>query len=165
MPGIGAMGLGHDLETRARSVELAEELNSLIGKELGDKVSQLLTENVNLILNDYSAFNALAALSFHAVYRGKEDNDLRELRAAFRRIADDNWGPAFRIVSGRSYEPHHIESFASAHVTRDLDNDIIMAQRGRKLRDGTLHTKLSGGDGQWLVLDYVILKALDRLWN
>jgi hypothetical protein len=116
------------------------------------------------VTDEYSVFNALAAVSLQCVAWGKEDSDVQAWRANFKLHADDGWGPAFRIVAGRSVTPDVIEIYRTAHVTRDQDNDIIMAQRPGKIRDGRFDLTLSGEDGEWLVLDYVVLKALDWVW-
>ena len=124
-----------------------------------------LGREARMVVNDYSVFNGLAAVSFQAVYWGRQDSDVKAWRKNFEAHADQGWGPAFQIVAGRPYAEEEITAFADAHVKRDLDNDIIMAQRPRKLRDRKLHPNLKGGDGQWLVLDFVVLKGLELLWR
>lgn len=113
----------------------------------------------------YSVFNALAAVSLQCIAWGKDDSDVKEWRANFKVHADDGWGPAFKIVAGRAVSETEIEQYRTAHVTREQDNDIIMAQRPRKIRDGVFDLSRAGGPGEWLVLDYVVLKALALLWQ
>ena len=115
--------------------------------------------------DEYSVFNALAAVSLQCLAWGKDDSDVKAWRANFTVHADDGWGPAFQIVSGRGVSAADIDAWADAHVTRSLDNDIISAQRPTKIRDGTLTSGLKGGTDQFLVLDYVILTALHLLWS
>lgn len=117
------------------------------------------------VSDEYSVFNAIGAVSLQCIAWGKDDGDVKDWRSNFRIHADNNWGPAFQLVAGRSVSNTDIEEYATAHVTRDLDNDIVMAQRPDKIQDGTLTSKLKGGPGQWLTLDYVILKALRLLWT
>ena len=40
-----------------------------------------------------------------------------------------------------------------------------MAQRPRKISDGEYDLSLTGGPGEWLILDYVVLRALVLLWK
>lgn len=115
-------------------------------------------------IDEYSVFNALASVSLQCIAWGKGDNDVQDWRSNFGPHADGGWGPAFRLVTGRPVSNEEIEDYYTAHVTRAQDNDIIMAQRPSKIRDGVLTPNLKGGPEQWLVLDYVILKALQLLW-
>jgi hypothetical protein len=115
--------------------------------------------------DSYSVFNALGAVSLQAIAWGKEDQDVRDWRSNFRVHAEDGWGPAFEIVAGQTVVDDIIDEYYTAHVTNHQDNDIIMAQRPRKIRDGILHPRQKGEEGQWLVLDYVVLKALKLLWS
>ena len=117
------------------------------------------------VADEFSVFNALAAVSLQCMAWGKDDTDVKDWRENFTVHADDGWGPAFRIVSGRGASDADIDAWADAHVTRDLDNDIISAQRPTKIRDDILTSGLKGGTDQFLVLDYVILKALYVLWT
>ncbi len=113
----------------------------------------------------YSVFNALGAVSLQCLAWGKDDGDVKDWRANFEVHADDGWGPAFKLVAGRPVTDDEIEQYRTAHVTREQDNDIIMAQRPRKIRDGEYDLSLAGGPDEWLVLDYVVLKALALLWR
>ena len=115
--------------------------------------------------DDYSVFNTLAVVTVTDLKWGKDDEDVDAWRKNFRVHADKGWGPAFRIVSGRSQDPAEIEEYATAHITRGQDNDIIMAQRPRKYLSGEFNPSQKGGPGQWLVLDYVILKGLKLAWQ
>lgn len=115
--------------------------------------------------DSYSVFNALGATSLQCIAWGKNNGDVTEWRSNFKVHADAGWGPAFKLVVNRKVNDAEIEEYYTAHVTSDQDNDIIMAQRPRKIRDGILHPLQKGGDGQWLVIDYVVLKALDLLWK
>jgi hypothetical protein len=117
------------------------------------------------VTDEYSVFNALAAVSLQCVAWGKDDSDVKDWRDNLKLHADDGWGPAFQIVAGRSISDADITAWADAHVTRALDNDIISAQRPVKIRDGILTSDLKGGVDHWLTLDYVILKALRVLWG
>ncbi|MDD5269390.1 MAG: hypothetical protein PHO08_20125 [Methylococcales bacterium] len=114
--------------------------------------------------NEYSVFNALGAVSLQCIAWGKDDGDVKDWRSNFGVHADAGWGPAFLLVAGRSVSDANIDDYATAHITRNLDNDIIMAQRPTKIRDGILTPDLKGGPEQWLTLDYIILKALRLLW-
>ena len=133
---------------------------SLSGAEMFGRPIKLET-----LSDEYSVFNALAALSLQCIAWGKDDADVRRWRANFRLHADHQWGPAFRLVAGRSVSPALIETYRTAHVTRAQDNDIIMAQRPAKIRSGAFDLTLTGKPGEWLVLDYVVLKALALLWS
>lgn len=115
--------------------------------------------------DEYSAFNALAAVSLQCLAWGRDDSDVKEWRENFEVHADDGWGPAFQIVSGRPVTNAEIEAWDGAHVTRDLDNDIIAAQRPAKIRDGVLTPNLAAGPDRWLLLDYLILEGLRLIWN
>ncbi len=117
------------------------------------------------ISDEYSVFNALASVSLQCVAWGKNDSDVKDWRENFVIHADNGWGPAFEIVSGHRIESTNVISWSDAHVTRDLDNDIISSQRPTKIRDGLLTSELKGGTDQWLTLDYVILEGLQVLWN
>lgn len=110
----------------------------------------------------YSVFNALGAVSLQCLAWGKDDGDVKNWRANFKVHADDGWGPAFKLVAGRPVTDTEIEPYRTAYVTRAQDNDIIMAQRPRKIRDGGYDLLVSG---EWLVLDYVVLRALALLWD
>lgn len=116
-------------------------------------------------MDDYSVFNALGLVSVTCVKWGKDDDDVDGWRANYKLHADKGWGPAFRIVAGRSLEDSVIEAYYTAHITRDQDNDIIMAQRPHKYLNNEFTPDQKGGPGQWLVLDYVILKSLRLLWQ
>ncbi|QEH39278.1 hypothetical protein OJF2_78930 (plasmid) [Aquisphaera giovannonii] len=116
-------------------------------------------------MDDYSVFNALAVVSVACVKWGKDDDDVDAWRSNYRLHADRGWGPSFRIVAGRSLEDSSIEDYYTAHITREMDNDIIMAQRPHRYLKGDFGPQLKGGPGQWLVLDYVILKGLRLIWG
>ena len=96
---------------------------------------------------------------------GKNDSDVKDWRENFTVHADEGWGPAFRIVSGRSVSESDVQAWANAHVARDQDNDIISAQRPTKIRDGILSPDVGPGPDRWLLLDYVILEGLRLVWN
>lgn len=113
----------------------------------------------------YAVFNALGLVSASCAKWGKDDEDVDSWRKSFRVHADKGWGPAFRIVSGRSISIEDIDSYATAYVTRDHDNDIIMAQRPEKYLSGEFFPDHQAGDNRWLVLDYLILKGLQLLWS
>lgn len=118
--------------------------------------------------DDYSVFNSLALVTLQCVVWGASDGDVRDWRANYRQHADKGWGPAFRIVSGRSLDDNEIEKYYSAHIKGDQDNDIIMGQRPHKYLSGHFPQPQfgqSGASGEWLVLDYVILKGLQLAWR
>jgi len=114
---------------------------------------------------DYSVFNDLAIVTVTDLKWGKDDEDVASWRANFRLHADKGWGPAFRIVSGRSLDDSVIEAYYTAHVTPAQDNDIIMAQRPRYYLSGDFKPDPDSGPNRWLVLDYVVLKSLQLLWQ
>jgi hypothetical protein len=117
--------------------------------------------------DDFSVFNRLALVTLQGLMWGNDDDDVKKWRRHYRQHADKGWGPAFRIVAGRSLPDKEISKYKSAFIKRSQDNDIIMAQRP--------HTYLSGEfpDPQFkqdesngsLVLDYVVLAALDAAWD
>lgn len=146
---------------------------ALKAENLGEQFDDTLTGGVmfgkpikvDSHIDRFSMFNTLGAVSLQCIAWGAGDTDVQDWRANFRVHADDGWGPAFKLVAGRSVAASEIEAYRMAYVTRDQDNDIIMAQRPDKIRDGTFDLLLPGTFGQWLVLDYVILKALALLWR
>ncbi|MCI5117684.1 MAG: hypothetical protein D3913_06920, partial [Candidatus Electrothrix sp. LOE1_4_5] len=115
--------------------------------------------------DEYSVFNALAAVSLQCLAWGKDDSDVRDWRKNFTVHADAGWGPAFQIVSGRHVADAEIQAWKNVHVTREQDNDIIAAQRSKKIRDGILSPDLAEGPERWLLLDYVILDGLRLVWK
>ncbi len=146
---------------------------ALKAENLGEQFDDSLTGGemfgmpvkVDHLVDEYSQFNTLGAVSLQCIAWGAGDQDVQEWRGNFKVHADDGWGPAFKLVAGRSVSDSEIEAYRTAHVTRAQDNDIIMAQRPSKIRDGTFDLSLTGKSGEWLVLDYVILKALALLWR
>jgi hypothetical protein len=146
---------------------------ALKAENLGEQFDDSFTDGemfgmpikVDHLADEYSQFNTLGAMSLQCIAWGADDQDVQEWQANYRVHADDGWGPAFRLVAGRSVSDSEIEAYRTAHVTRAQDNDIIMAQRPRSIRDGTFDLSLTGKPGEWLVLDYVILKALALLWQ
>lgn len=117
------------------------------------------------VSDEYSVFNALGAVSLQCIAWGKDDSDVQEWRDHFKMFADDGWGPAFRLVAGRSVANADIDVYYTSYMTRDLDNDIIIAQRPNKIRSGEFQPGLPQGPDRWLLLDYVILKGLQALWQ
>jgi hypothetical protein len=117
------------------------------------------------VSDEYSVFNALGAGSLQCIAWGKDDSDVKEWRAHFKMFADDGWGPAFRLVAGRSVTDADIDVYYTSYMTRDLDNDIIIAQRPGKIKNGEFQPGLLPGPDRWLLLDYVILKGLRALWG
>jgi hypothetical protein len=113
----------------------------------------------------YSVFNALGLVSGACVKWGKGDKDVDVWRKNYRVHADKGWGPAFRITSGRSCSAMDVDGYRTAYITRDLDNDIIIAQRPAKYLSGEFSVDTTPGQGKWLLLDYVVLKALQLLWQ
>ncbi len=113
----------------------------------------------------YSVFNALGVVSEACVKWGKDDEDVDAWRKNYRLHADKGWGPAFRITAGRSFSVSDIDVYASAYIIRERDNDIIMAQRPAKYMSGEFTPDTAPGPNKWLVLDYVILKGLQLLWQ
>jgi hypothetical protein len=145
---------------------LALKAHKLTGEWESAESGELFGKRVKLEFSDaYSVFNALGAVSLQCIAWGRDDNDVKEWRSNFKPHADDGWGPAFKLVAGRTVEDAEIQAYNPAYVTRDQDNDIIMAQRPRKIRDNIFDFSLNGESGQYLVLDYVILKALELLWE
>lgn len=116
------------------------------------------------VSDEYSVFNALGAVSLQCAAWGKDDSDVQEWRDHFKMFADDGWGPAFRLVAGRSVADADIDVYYTSNMTRDLDNDIIIAQRPGKIKSGEFQPGLPSGPDRWLLLDYVILKGLQLLW-
>jgi hypothetical protein len=142
----------------------AHNLSEQFDETLAD--GEFMGKPVKLDISDeYSVFNALAAVSLQCIAWGKEDSDVKAWRSNFKVHADDGWGPAFALVAGRTVSKGDIDTYRSAHVTRVQDNDIVMAQRPGKIRKGTFDLTLTGASGEYLVLDYVILKALEILWQ
>jgi len=113
----------------------------------------------------YSVFNALALVSEACIKWSKDDKDVDSWRKNYRVHADKGWGPAFRIVSGRSFNASDIEAYATAYISRSQDNDIIMAQRPAKYLSGDFKPDPDSGPNRWLVLDYVVLKSFQLLWQ
>jgi hypothetical protein len=63
---------------------------------------------------------------------------------------------------------NEIDAYRTAHIKSDQDNDIILAQRPHKYisdKFPALQLSQTGGEGQWLVLDYLILKGLELAWR
>jgi len=116
-------------------------------------------------LDDYAVFNALSLVTVTAMKWGKDDSDVNSWRENYRLHADKGWGPAFRIVSGRSIDDATIDSYKTMYIKRDLDNDIVLSQRPHKFLNNTFPTSLNSGPGIYRVLDYVILKALQSEWK
>jgi hypothetical protein len=112
-------------------------------------------------MDDYSVFNSLALVTLQGVAWGKDDGDVKDWRANYRQHADKGWGPAFRIVSGRSIDDASINNYYTMRMGRSQDNDIILAQRPSKYLKGIFPPT----SGDWLVLDYVILKGLRLAWQ
>lgn len=110
---------------------------------------------------DYSVFNSLSLVTLQGIVWGKDDGDVKDWRANFHQHADKGWGPAFRIVAGRSIDDATIEKYRTVKVSRSQDNDIILSQRPHKYLDGTFPP----AHGDWLVLDYVLLEGLRGAWN
>lgn len=117
------------------------------------------------LADEYSVFNALAAVSLQCLAWGKDDSDVKDWRKNFTVHADAGWGPAFQIVSGRRITETEIQAWKNAHVTREQDNDIIVAQRPTKIRDDVLSPDFTEGSERWLLLDYVILEGLRLVWQ
>jgi hypothetical protein len=117
------------------------------------------------VSDEYSVFNALGAVTLQCIAWGKDDSDVKKWRAHFEIFADDGWGPAFRLVAGRSVTDADIDVYYTSYMTRGLDNDIIIAQRPGKIKTGEFEPGLPPGPDRWLLLDYVILKGLRALWG
>jgi hypothetical protein len=117
------------------------------------------------ISDEYSIFNALAAVSLQCLAWGKDDADVQAWRSNFAVHADQGWGPAFQLVAGRSVTDAALQAWVNAHVTREQDNDIIAAQRPTKIKDGIISPNLGPGTDRWLLLDHVILQALRLIWR
>lgn len=143
----------------------AENLGEQFDDSLRDGVMFGKPVTVDHLVDEYSQFNTLGAVSLQCIAWGAGDQDVQEWRANYGVHADDGWGPAFKLVAGRSISDAEVEAYRTAHVTRGQDNDIIMAQRPRTIRNGGFDLSLSGGPGEWLALDYVVLKALALLWR
>ncbi|MES2792719.1 MAG: hypothetical protein V4719_24110 [Planctomycetota bacterium] len=116
-------------------------------------------------VNGYSVFNGLAQLSLLRVLHGNIDKDIKSWRGMLSKPARNKWGPAFELVAGTPINQKEIESYAGRHISRDLDNDIVMAQRPKKYMDGTFPPSVKPDRHTRLTLDYVILKALSCLWG
>jgi len=113
----------------------------------------------------YSVFNALALVSEACIKWGKSNEDVDTWRKNYRVHADKGWGPAFRIVAGRSMDQKDIDAYARSYISRAQDNDIIMAQRPGKYISGDFKPDPIAGPNKWLVLDYVILRGLELAWQ
>ncbi len=111
--------------------------------------------------DDFSVYNSLALVTLQGVVWGKDDHDVKAWRANFNQHADKGWGPAFRIVSGRSIDDATIDKYSTMRMSRSQDNDIILGQRPSKYLKGTFPPT----SGDWLVLDYVNLKGLRLAWQ
>lgn len=62
-----------------------------------------------------------------------------------------------QLVAGRAVNETEIEQYRTAHVTREQDNDIIMAQRPRKIRDGVFDLSRAGGPASgWCWIMWVL---------
>jgi hypothetical protein len=112
-------------------------------------------------LNDFSVFNRLALVSLQCVIWGKADSDVVDWRENYKLHADKGWGPAFRLVAGRSVDAATIDSYRGLKSSRTLDNDIILAQRPKKYLDATFPPQV----GDQIVLDYVLLLGLESMWR
>jgi hypothetical protein len=131
---------------------------------LNNRLAQLPWQDLST-LDAYSVFNALGLVNEACIKWGKSDEDVDAWRKNYRVHADKGWGPAFRIVAGRSLNPSDIDAYRAAYMTRNRDNDIIMAQRPAKYISGDFAPDTTAGPDKWLVLDYVILKGLQLLWQ
>jgi hypothetical protein len=119
-------------------------------------------------MDDFSVFNTLALVTLQCIFWTKDDSNVKDWRANYRQHADKRWGPAFRIVAGREVSTNEIDAYRTAHIKSDQDNDIILAQRPHKYisdKFPALQLSQTGGEGQWLVLDYLILKGLELAWR
>jgi hypothetical protein len=119
-------------------------------------------------MDDYSVFNALGLVTLQCLAWGKDDENVKKWRANYRQHADKGWGPAFRITSGRSQSTDEVKAYAHAFIIREDDNDIVMAQRPVKyLQEKFPQAQLrrNGVSGEWLVLDYIILRGLELAWK
>jgi hypothetical protein len=117
---------------------------------------------------DYSVFNTLSLVTVQCIMWGKKDDDVKTWRRNYRIHADKGWGPAFRIVSGRTVRTHDIDAYCNAHITREQDNDIVLSQRPHKFLSGDFpkpQFRQIGKEGEWLVLDFVILRGLQLTWQ
>ena len=131
---------------------------------LNNRLAQLPWQDL-ATLDAYSVFNALGLVSEACIKWGKSDEDVDTWRKNYRVHADKKWGPSFQIVSGRSFDPMDIEQYYTSYISSDKDNDIIMAQRPAKYISGEFHPDHDAGPNKWLVLDYVILKGFQLLWQ
>ncbi len=147
-------GFRRDLCKIAFSVALA----------LNNQLAQLSWEEL-ATQDSYAVFNALSLVSLACIKWGSDDEDVNSWRSNYRVHADKGWGPAFRITSGRSFDPGDVDAYATAYLSRDQDNDIIMAQRPAKYISGEFKPDHNSGPGQWLVLDYIVLKGLQLVWQ
>lgn len=124
------------------------------------------TEWPQLATHDaYAVFNSIGLVSASCIKWGKDDEDVDSWRKNFRVHADKGWGPAFRIVAGRSISADEVEKYESTYITRDHDNDIVMAQRPAKYLSGEFPPADQESANRWLVIDYMVLKGLQLLWS
>ncbi len=115
--------------------------------------------------DEFSLFNAIALVTLQALAWGPGDEDVKKWRENFHHMASKGGGPAFQIVTGLTANPS-VDSFKTATTCRDVDNDIVMGQRPSKFIDGTYpNPTCGGGSPRTIVLDYVILKALELAWG
>jgi hypothetical protein len=115
----------------------------------------------------YSVFNRLSLVTLQGLVWGVDDSDVKDWRKNYKVHADKGWGPAFRLVAGRSLSGEDIKKYASAYIKRDQDNDIIMGQRPSKYLAGDFPEPQFGqadADGA-LVLDFVVLSGLHAAWK
>jgi hypothetical protein len=117
--------------------------------------------------DDFSVFNRLSLVTLQAILWGTSDDDVRAWRKNYRQHADRGWGPAFRIVAGRSLSDARIDEYKEAFIQRSQDNDIIMGQRPHKYLSGAFPGPQIAQDASngWLVLDYVVLSGLKAAWD
>jgi len=81
-------------------------------------------------------------------------------------MASKGGGPAFQIAAGLTPVNPFVDSFKTVTTCRDADNDIVMSQRPSKFLNGIFPNPTCGsGSQRTVVLDYVILKALERVWG
>ena len=111
--------------------------------------------------DDYSVFNALASVATQSLIWGSDDGDVKSWRKNYRIHSDKGWGPAFTIVSGRSWSEDDLEPFEKLQIPRAFDNDIIAAQRCEKIATGEVDVLLQGNADDGLrALDILILQGL-----
>jgi hypothetical protein len=116
--------------------------------------------------DEFSFFNSIALVTLQVLAWGPGDDDVKKWRENFHHMASKGGGSAFQIVSGVTPVSPSVDSFKTATTCQDVDNDIVMSQRPSKFIDRTYPSPTcDAGSPRTVVLDYLILKALELAWG